>query len=120
MSMIQRTVFVALVLVAMPRMAAAQTRDWDDLADDIAHHVERQVDQITRQVERQADQFARFIEQQFEAQGGRGRGRGFGRGPEYTEAFSRTVRIGRTGTLDLQNVSGDIIGHGRRRRRRAD
>ena len=108
MSMIKRTLVVALVLVAMPRMAAAQTRDWDDLADDIAQHVERQVDQITRQVERQADQFARFIEQQFEAQGGRGRGRGFGRGPEYTEAFSRTVRIGRTGTLDLQNVSGDI------------
>jgi DUF4097 and DUF4098 domain-containing protein YvlB len=48
------------------------------------------------------------MELRFEAQGGRGRGRGFARGPEYTETFSRTVRLGRTGTFDLQNVSGDI------------
>ena len=117
MSRIQRSVVVALVLVAMPRVAAAQTRDWDDLADDIARRVERQVDEMTRQVERQADQvarrveiqadqFARFVEQQFEQQGRRGGGPG--RGPEYTENFSRTVRIGRTGALDLQNVAGDI------------
>ena len=44
MSRIQRSVIVALVLVAMPRLATAQTRDWDDLADDIARRVERQVD----------------------------------------------------------------------------
>jgi DUF4097 and DUF4098 domain-containing protein YvlB len=30
-------------------------------------------------------------------------------GPEYTEAFSRTVRIGRNGTFDLSNVSGDVV-----------
>ena len=101
----------------MPRFAAAQTRDWDDLADDIARRVERQVDEISRQVERQADQmarrveiqadqFARLVEQRFEQQGRRGGGSG--RGPEYTENFSRTVRIGRTGALDLQNVAGDI------------
>jgi DUF4097 and DUF4098 domain-containing protein YvlB len=117
MSRIQRSVVVALVLVIMPRFATAQTRDWDDLADDIARRVERQVDEITRQVERQAnqmgrrfeiqaDQFARLVEQRFEQQGRRGGGSG--RGPEYTENFSRTVRIGRTGALDLQNVAGDI------------
>jgi len=117
MSRIQRSVIVALVLVAMPRLAAAQTRDWDDLADDMARRVERQFDQIARHVERQADQWARrveiqadqferFVEQQFERQGRRGGGSG--RGPEYTENFSRTVRIGRTGALDLQNVAGDI------------
>ncbi len=117
MSRIQRSVVVALVLVAMPRFAAAQTRDWDDLADDIARrverqfdqiarHVERQADQVARRVEMQADQFERFVEQHFEQQGRRGGG--FGRGPEYTENFSRTVRIGRTGALDLQNVAGDI------------
>ena len=117
MSRIQRSVIVALVLVAMPRCAAAQTRDWDDLADDIARRVERQVHEITRQVERQADQmarrveiqadqFARLVERRFEQQGRRGGGAG--RGPEYTENFSRTVRIGRTGALDLQNVAGDI------------
>ena len=117
MSRIQGSVIVALVLVVMPRFAAAQTRDWDDLADDIARRVERQVDEITRQVERQADQmarrfeiqadqFAKLVEQRFGQQGRRGGGSG--RGPEYTENFSRTVRIGRTGALDLQNVAGDI------------
>lgn len=117
MNSIQRSVIVALVLVAMPRIAAAQTRDWDELADDIARRVERQVDQIARHIERQADQWARrvelqadrferFVEQQVEAQGRRGGG--VGRGPEYTENFSRTVRLGRNGTLDLQNVAGDI------------
>jgi len=116
MSRLQRSVIVALVFVAMPRLAAAQTRDWDELADDIARRIERQVDQIARHVERQADQFARhvevqadqwakLIEQRVEAQGRRG---GFARGPEYTENFSRTVKVGRAGALDLQNVAGDI------------
>jgi DUF4097 and DUF4098 domain-containing protein YvlB len=115
--MMQRIILLTLVLVAMPRFATAQTGDWDALADDIARRVERQVDEITRQVERraeqmarrveiQADQFARLVEQRFEQQGRRGGGSG--RGPEYTENFSRTVRIGRTGALDLQNVAGDI------------
>jgi DUF4097 and DUF4098 domain-containing protein YvlB len=120
MNSIQRSVIVALVLVAVPRLAAAQARDWDDVADDIARRVERQVDQIARHVERQADQWARqaeiqadqwtrYLEQRFEAQGRRGGGGGgFGRGPEYTENFSRTVRLGRNGTFDLQNVAGDI------------
>ena len=31
------------------------------------------------------------------------------RGPEQTETFTRTVRIGRNGTFDLSNVSGDIV-----------
>lgn len=31
------------------------------------------------------------------------------RGPELTEAFTRTVRLGRTGTFDLSSVSGDVI-----------
>ena len=115
---IQRNVILVLALAGVPQLSAAQTRDWEDLADEIARSVERQVDQIARHVERQADQVARNVERQadqvarymqrFEAQGGRGRGRGLGRGPEYTEAFSRTLRLGRNGTFDLQNVSGDI------------
>lgn len=31
------------------------------------------------------------------------------RGPEYTDKISRTLRLSRTGTFDLQNVSGDIV-----------
>jgi DUF4097 and DUF4098 domain-containing protein YvlB len=115
--MMQKLLVLTLIFVAMPRIAAAQTRDWDDLADDIARRVERQVDQIARQVERQADQiarrmeiqadrFAQLVDRRFEAQGRRGGG--FGRGPEHTENFSRTVRLGRNGALDLQNVAGDI------------
>ena len=115
--MMQRIILLTLALAAMPRFATAQARDWDDLADDIARRVERQIDEISRQVERQADQmarrveiqadqFARLVEQRFEQQGRRGGGSG--RGAEYTETFSRTVRIGRTGALDLQNVAGDI------------
>jgi hypothetical protein len=32
-----------------------------------------------------------------------------GRGEEATEAFSRTARLGRNGTFDLQNIAGDIV-----------
>jgi DUF4097 and DUF4098 domain-containing protein YvlB len=104
--MTQRIIVLALALVALPHVSAAQSRDLDDLADNIARNVERQAEQFAREVERHADKIARYFEQTFEAQG-RGR-RGFARGPEYTESFSRTVRLGRTGTFDLQNVSGDI------------
>ena len=108
MNTVQRSAIV-LAIAAMPSVAAAQSRDWENLADDIAQRVEREVDRMTRQVERQADQIAQYFEQRFEAQQGRGRvGRGFARGPEFTETFSRTVRLGRTGTFDLQNVSGEI------------
>jgi DUF4097 and DUF4098 domain-containing protein YvlB len=31
------------------------------------------------------------------------------RGPEYTEPISRTLRLGRNGTFDLQNLSGDVV-----------
>jgi hypothetical protein len=31
------------------------------------------------------------------------------RGPEITENFSRTVRLGRNGTFDLSNVAGDVV-----------
>lgn len=31
------------------------------------------------------------------------------RGPEIVERFSRTVRLGRNGTFDLSNVSGDVV-----------
>lgn len=31
------------------------------------------------------------------------------RGPESTERFSRTVRLGRGGTFDLTNIAGDVV-----------
>jgi DUF4097 and DUF4098 domain-containing protein YvlB len=30
-------------------------------------------------------------------------------GPEYTENFSRTIRIGATGSFDLSNIAGDVV-----------
>lgn len=30
-------------------------------------------------------------------------------GPEFTESFSRTLRLGRNGTFELQNIAGDIV-----------
>jgi DUF4097 and DUF4098 domain-containing protein YvlB len=115
--MMHRLVVITLVLAAVPRVAAAQNQDWDAWADEMARRVERQVDQIARhverhaeqwaqRVERQADRLAQIIDQRLEAQGRRGGA--FGRGPEYTENFSRTVKLGRNGTFDLQNVAGDI------------
>jgi len=32
-----------------------------------------------------------------------------GQGPEYTENFSRTIRIGATGSVDLSNIAGDVV-----------
>jgi DUF4097 and DUF4098 domain-containing protein YvlB len=113
MTSIRHCVIVGLVALAVPLMAAqpaaAQAPEWiHDLADDIARNVERQAEIIARNVERQAEQFSRIIERQIEARQARRPGRG-GRGPELTEPFTRTVRLGRTGTVDLQNVSGEIV-----------
>jgi DUF4097 and DUF4098 domain-containing protein YvlB len=106
---IQRSIFIALIVVALPRLSAAQEPDWERLADRISRQVERQAELMARSFERRANELAQRIEQRLEAQRrGRG-GRDFGRGPEYTEQFSRTVRLGRTGTFELQNVSGDIV-----------
>src|SRR4030095_16969659 len=41
------------------------------------------------------------------------------RGPEVTENFSRTVRLGRDGTFSLDNVAGDLAGPGGHRQPRA-
>lgn len=40
---------------------------------------------------------------------GRQADRGARRGPEKTERFSKTFRVGRNGSLDLGNISGDIV-----------
>jgi len=98
MRTIQKSVFVVLAVLALPPVASAQAPDWvEDLADRIA-----------RQVERHAEQIARLVEQRIEAQGRR-QGRGQARGPEFTEQFSKTVRLGRNGTFGLENVAGDIV-----------
>jgi DUF4097 and DUF4098 domain-containing protein YvlB len=95
MRLIQSSTVVAFVVAVMPPPAAAQAPSW----------VEELVKDIAESVEQHAEQIARYVEQRVEAQGRRG-GRG---GTEYTESFTRTVRLGRTGAFSLQNVSGDIV-----------
>jgi DUF4097 and DUF4098 domain-containing protein YvlB len=116
-----------IVLAAGP--AAAQ--DW---ADDLAKDIERQVEAIARDVEHAVDKHAYKIEHKIQhkmrivlAQAGRQAGEAARRasqqareaerrrreearrGPEYTEQISKTLRLGKTGTFDLQNLSGEIV-----------
>ena len=97
---------VALVLVGLAVPAAAQD------AQSLAEAIGQAKLELTLALREAA-----------QAGGGAGRGAGRGqaareaerqrrdearRGPEITETFSRTVRLGRDGTFSLENVSGDI------------
>jgi hypothetical protein len=91
-----------LVAVTIAPPAAAQEPDW--------------VRTLERQIERHAEAFARMIEDQFgERAPQRPRPQPPRRdaGPQVTEPFSRTVQLGRNGTVDLQNIAGDIVVTGR-------
>lgn len=96
MTIIRHTLCVALVLGLSASPASAQAPDWiHDLADEVA---------------REARELARFVEQQVTAAQNRRDTRGRQpRGPAVTEAFARTVRLGRNGSVDLRNFSGDIV-----------
>ena len=98
MKVIHTTVVVALAISWSPSEAAAQAPAWvHELADELAASVEEH-----------ADRLAQFIEQRVAAQQAERQGRG-PRGPEFTEPFSKTVRLDRNGTFDLQNVSGEVV-----------
>jgi len=94
---------LALIVVAHP----ASAQDAQSIADSIrqaasqmrvivleAAQAGRDAAQAARQQERQRREEAR-------------------RGPEVTESFSRTVRLGRDGTFSLENLSGDVSITGR-------
>jgi hypothetical protein len=98
MRTIHRSVCLVIAMTASPGVAAAQAPDWvNDLANEIAATMGRH-----------ADAFARTIEQSVEARAQR-QGRGQPRGPEFTESFTRTVRLGRNGSFELENVAGAIV-----------
>jgi len=87
-----------------------------DILDDVQRAVEKQADKVQRKVQekvvlaaqRQGAEAARRAAQQArEAE--RRRREESRRGPELTEQVSKTLRLGRNGTLDLQNISGDIV-----------
>jgi DUF4097 and DUF4098 domain-containing protein YvlB len=127
------------VAMTMLGAGPAAAQDWaDDLArsierqaDQIAREVERNVEHIQAHIERhiedvinheikiavngqvvyaqrQAGEAARRAAQAArEAE--RRRRQDTRRGPEHTEKLSKTLRLGKNGTVDLQNVSGDIV-----------
>jgi DUF4097 and DUF4098 domain-containing protein YvlB len=95
----------------------------DHHLDDVINEVHRAVDiqarkvqikvqqraqaQAQAQAQRQAEAARRAAQRAREAERRRrDEGR---RGSEYTDQISRTLRLGRNGTFDLQNLSGDII-----------
>jgi DUF4097 and DUF4098 domain-containing protein YvlB len=87
----------------------------DDLIDEVHRQVDKHAPKIPIKVQRkaavlaqrQAGEAARRAGQRArEAE--RQRRDEVRRGPEYTDRISRTLRLGRNGTFDLQNVSGDI------------
>jgi DUF4097 and DUF4098 domain-containing protein YvlB len=129
----QRYAWGALAALLWAGPAAAQEPEWaHDLARQIEQQVERHVQLMARQIERVVEQhaehqvLAKKIKVVFE-QAGRQAGQAARRaaqeartaerrrreearrGPEYTEQITRTLRLGRNGVFDLQNLSGDIV-----------
>jgi DUF4097 and DUF4098 domain-containing protein YvlB len=110
---------------AIERQVEAIARDVEHAVDHHGKHIERhiehlidhhvkvavqagQVHVVLAQAGRQAGEAARRASQAArEAE--RRRREEARRGPEYTEQISKTLRLGKTGTFDLQNLSGDIV-----------
>ena len=93
----------SVVLVGGP--AAAQNVDID--LGTLQRQVDAQVQAVIQQagiVERLRDVVERQA-REFQRQGDRQRRFS---GPEFTDSFAKTVRLGRSGTFELSNVAGDI------------
>ena len=95
--------------VAAQNPAPAPTPDSVEQARQRAREAAQRAREAAEQA-REAAQRVREQENQLRQQRLRGRGeRGPDRGgPEFTETFSRTIRLGRNGSFDLSNISGDI------------
>jgi DUF4097 and DUF4098 domain-containing protein YvlB len=87
----------------------------EDVLDEVHRVVDKHAPRIQQSVQRgvvlaqrQAGEAARRAAQRArEAE--RRRRQDARRGPEYTDHISRTLRLGRNGTFDLQNISGDVV-----------
>ena len=107
MTIIRLVIFIVIALVPAPP-AAAQRVDIDREIDRLAERIVQagiSDDAIDRHVERLVLAF-RLDDQG--RRGGRAGDRG-PQGPEVTENFSRTARLERNGTFDLQNIAGRIV-----------
>ncbi len=101
-------------LAAGAAPAAAQEPAWiDELVEQVQQQVRASIgeQQPARERALEAAQRAREAAQrERERQAAERRARSQERrGPEFTEPFTRTIRLGRTGTFDLSNVAGDVV-----------
>jgi DUF4097 and DUF4098 domain-containing protein YvlB len=107
MRVITQALLVVAAVGACADPAAAQEPTWlHEMVEEIAQHVRAQTSDLAKA--REQARAAAQQERERAAAERRAR-RDARRGPEQTEAFSRTVRIGRNGTFDLSNVTGDVI-----------
>jgi len=104
-SLVLAALLVSAAAVRAQTASPSQPADVDPSAA-ASRPFRRDVGPWPRQGVARARQAVRRLELQ-----GRGAARRFERtdATEVTEAFSRTVRLPRGGTLDLQNVAGDIV-----------
>ncbi len=99
--------------------------DLDDILDAVGRAIDKAADKIDKAADKNADKIQQKIQQtvvlaqrqageaarranQRAREAERQRRNETRRGQEYTEQISKTLRLGRNGTFDLQNVSGDI------------
>lgn len=92
--------------LAVPAAPAAAQADW---SRDIERHVERIADYALALA---ADALGDLVAEREQGRNDRvprrDPDRARGRGPAYTDTFTRTVRLGRNGRLELDNLSGDV------------
>jgi DUF4097 and DUF4098 domain-containing protein YvlB len=107
MYLARQVALVVAALFACAGPAAAQEPAWlHEMVEQITQQVRTQTADIAAQAREQARAAAQQERERAAAE--RQARRDAHRGPEQTETFSRTVRIGRNGTFDLSNVSGDV------------
>lgn len=107
MRVMHRICAVVAVLAFAAPAAAQDVQSIADIVNEALREARVEVAAAMAQVNRQAGQAGRAAAQAARDAERRRRDEAR-RGPEVTEAFSRTVRLGRDGTFDLENVSGDI------------
>ena len=92
----------------------------DDILDDVFDEVHRALDKQAGKVQQKVQQKVVLAAQRQGAEAARREAQRAReaerqrrdesrRGPEFTEKVSKTLRLGRNGTFDLQNISGQIV-----------
>jgi hypothetical protein len=70
--------------------------------------IQRELDEARREAQREEQERARERQQE-QRERQRNQGNQGNQRQEFTEQFSRTVRLGRDGVIDLETIAGDII-----------